>query len=345
MKLRQLQQILKDKGVDILLLHSLDEQFNANMFYLSGYDSLGILAVYPTEPPRLLVPKMEFGLTKDARVRAEIWPKRRFPDVIADLTKDAKSIGLDFRKATLAFAEDFKKDQLCDLSGDLILLRSTKTEDEIELMQQTQRIADDVFRKTVSHFKRFSSEQAVAAFMDSAMRDRGVKESFSTIVASGPNAAIPHHKPTNKLHKGLCVIDFGVRYRGYCSDTTRTISCGNPIKEQEQVYHVVKAAQESCTSRYKPGTVAADIDAKARSALGMYRSHFIHGLGHGIGIDVHETPGIRASEKTVLKNAMVISNEPGVYIPDKMGVRIEDCIVVGKTPRILSKLSRDLVVV
>jgi Xaa-Pro aminopeptidase len=156
--------------------------------------------------------------------------------------------------------------------------------------------------------------------------------SFETIVASGKRSALPHGRATAaKLPKrGLCTMDFGILLDGYCSDMTRTVHLGKPTSRERDVYHLVLDAQVAAVEAVKPGVTCGEVDEAARSVLRRARLHkfFNHSTGHGVGLEIHEGPRLASKQTQVLEPGMVITIEPGVYIPGEFGVRIEDMVLV-----------------
>ena len=182
------------------------------------------------------------------------------------------------------------------------------------------------------------------------MLDHGADgPAFETIVAAGANSAIPHHRPTDAvLAKGdLVKIDFGALVGGYHSDMTRTFVLGSPADWQREIFEVVAAAQVAGRRALHVGAALADVDAAARRVIddAGYAEHFGHGLGHGVGLQIHEAPGINSSAAGTLPAGAVVTVEPGVYLPGRGGVRIEDTLLVGQPgPESLSRFPRELIV-
>jgi Xaa-Pro aminopeptidase len=181
----------------------------------------------------------------------------------------------------------------------------------------------------------------LAGRLDFQIRKLGAVNSFETIVAFGPNASRPHHRPGNrKLKKNDCVlIDFGVRYKGYCCDLTRCFAVGKPSAFYKKVYDVVQEAQTAAIKMVKAGVEIRRVDAAAREVIAKQDLPvYGHGTGHGLGLEVHEEPVISADAKGKLQAGMIFTIEPGVYIPGKLGVRIEDDILVTESgSRILTR--------
>jgi Xaa-Pro aminopeptidase len=218
------------------------------------------------------------------------------------------------------------------------------------LISQAASIADDGFTKVLERIKPGVSERDIAAELEYVMQKAGSESvPFETIVASGPRSALPHGRASAKrIQKGEFVtLDFGATVQGYVSDITRTVVVGRPTPRQRALYNVVRRAQMTAVEAARAGLVCADLDKVARQIIDRagHGPRFEHGLGHGIGLVVHEAPAVNARSRTILKPGMVITIEPGVYYPGWGGVRIEDDIVVGRgKSRLLTHAERDLIV-
>lgn len=213
--------------------------------------------------------------------------------------------------------------------------RAIKTDEEISFIKTAQQIAEGALRRAMSHVKAGVTERELMASINYEMVIGGAeKYSFETIVSFGANAAQPHHHPGDKkLDKNeLILVDMGAKYNGYCSDMTRTFCLGNPGSELLSVYNIVKEAQEYAIKNIKAGMTCHDADALAREYITAngYGDNFGHSFGHGVGVDIHEDPRVGKNSETVLLPNMVITAEPGIYIPGLGGVRIEDMLVVGE---------------
>ena len=214
-------------------------------------------------------------------------------------------------------------------------LRAVKEPEEVALIQRAVQIADEALEEVAPTLEVGETERAVAWRLERALRERGAEAvSFEVIVASGPNAALPHHNPSDRpIGAGEpVVIDFGARYGGYCSDVSRTF-CLGPVPEQfRKVYDIVLAAQMTALATMQVGMTGAQADTLARQVIERagYKENFGHSLGHGIGLAVHEGPRLGPGSETVLQEGMVFTVEPGVYISGWGGVRIEDTIVLEK---------------
>lgn len=214
--------------------------------------------------------------------------------------------------------------------------RAVKTERELASMRAAQRIADRAFAELLNFIKAGVSEIQVATELEYLMRKFGGEGvSFETIAVSGKNSSMPHGVPTEKkLEAGdFLTLDFGTKLDGYCSDTTRTVAIGHVDDEQQKVYDTVLQAQQRALNVIKAGAKCSDIDFAARNLIeneAGYKNCFGHGLGHSLGLEIHEEPRFSPLCKDIAKEGNVLSVEPGIYLEGKFGVRIEDVVIIGK---------------
>lgn len=212
--------------------------------------------------------------------------------------------------------------------------RIVKDESEIAAIKSAASIATRALGQTLSYIKPGVGESELAGMLDFHIRKLGARNSFETIVAFGPNASRPHHQPgARKLKKkDTVLIDFGAKSRGYCSDITRCFTVGEPTAFFKKVFDVVEQAQAAAIRKIRPGATLAEIDAAARETIAKTDLPvYGHGTGHGLGLEIHESPFLKPGGKEKLQAGQVITIEPGIYIPGKLGVRIEDDILVTKT--------------
>ncbi|MBB6448916.1 Xaa-Pro aminopeptidase [Geomicrobium halophilum] len=249
---------------------------------------------------------------------------------------NVKSLG--FEKAYTSFQtyqlyqETFDA-ELVPVAGIVENLRLFKSESELKTIKKASEIADAAFSHILTYIKAGVREREVAHELEFFMREQGAESSsFDIIVASGERGARPHGVASDKkIEKGdLITMDFGAYYKGYCSDITRTVALGEPSEELRHIYDTVLSAQLKAVEQIKAGMTGIEADEIAREMINGkgYEGHFGHGLGHGLGMEVHEEPRLSPKGNLVLEPGMVVTVEPGVYIPGKGGVRIEDDIVI-----------------
>jgi Xaa-Pro aminopeptidase len=220
-------------------------------------------------------------------------------------------------------------------------VRCVKDSGEISAIKTAASIATRALSKTLPCIKPGITESELAGLLDLQIRKLGAKNSFETIVAFGPNASRPHHQPSKRKlkKKDSVLIDFGARYNGYCSDITRCFTVGGATNFYKKVFEVVEQAQAAAIKKIRAGVKLTEVDAAARkviadSGLPVYG----HGSGHGIGLEIHENPFLKPDGKGRLKAGQILTIEPGVYIPGKLGVRIEDdCLVTETSCKILTR--------
>jgi Xaa-Pro aminopeptidase len=232
-------------------------------------------------------------------------------------------------------------------------LRAVKDDAEIQLLLEACSIADQALADLLAAggIRSGRTEREVGRDLDARMLDLGAEAvSFESIVAAGPDSAVPHHRPTGRvLERGDFVkLDFGAQYGGYHSDMTRTLVLGAPADWQREVYELVRQAQQAGREALTPGADVRAVDAAARDTIAAagYGEAFGHGLGHGVGLEIHEAPTVSPLGAGTLADRMAVTVEPGVYLPGRGGVRIEDTLVVrdGAEPELLTTTTKDLIV-
>lgn len=217
--------------------------------------------------------------------------------------------------------------------GEVKKLRQVKTEEEIGYLRQAEAIGDQVFSKILDIIRPGMSEREIQAELEYLMMKCGASgTSFDTIVASGLHSSMPHAIPTDKKveYGDFITMDFGCKYKGYCSDMTRTIVLGKAGDRQKEIYQIVLKANLAAESFLRAGMVCREVDQIARDIIkdAGYGDCFGHGLGHSVGLEIHESPACNTRDKTVLEPNMIMTIEPGIYIPGFGGVRIEDMVVI-----------------
>lgn len=250
----------------------------------------------------------------------------------------AGSVGLESERVTLAQKGTLSgllpsRVRLLPVAGLVERLRAVKDAEEVERLRAAVKLASSLYGPLVKKIRPGTSESAMAAKLEYQARLAGAEGmSFATIVASGPRSALPHGVASSQLivNNGFIVIDFGVILGGYCSDMTRTLYVGSPGSWATGVYHAVREAQQAAVDSVRPGAETGKVDQAARKVLakeGLAR-YFTHSTGHGVGLEIHETPKLSRGQRETLQPGMVVTIEPGVYVPGKGGVRIEDMVLV-----------------
>lgn len=343
--------IVLNKNLDCILLVDV-----SNVFYVSdfrGYE--GIFALIPKEhDPLLFVPKLEYERAKEeSKIHVEQYIS--FNDALIESLRNlkCKKVGLCYKRTPHTIANIIKTKlpsiELADVSEDVANVRTVKDTDELERIIEAIRIAEKGLEAALNTITNGVRELNVAAKAEYSMRISGSEKTpFPTIVASGPNASLPHAVTSSKIiRKGeVVIVDLGATFKGYVSDLTRTISVGKVDSRVKDIFQAVLEAQKAAIRAIKAGIKASNVDKEARKTLEEYgyKKYFIHNTGHGIGINVHELPVVGEENKNILKQGMVITIEPGVYIKGYAGIRIEDDVLVTKTGcRVLSSFKKDLV--
>lgn len=319
-----------------------------NIYYFSGFSGSAGYAVI-TQNEKILV--TDFRYTEQAASQAKdfcVYDSAGF-----DKKKYFSSFSrVAFENHTISYAlyssfEPIVK-EFVPLDSFLTDIRAVKEESEISFIESAAQIADRAFEHIINYIRPGMTERGVAFELEMYMRREGADGlSFDTIVASGARGSLPHAEPSdNVLQKGdLVVIDYGCRVGGYCSDMTRTIAIGDISAEHMRAYDIVKNVQLSCLDMVHPGACCTDIhNYSSHSINGVYPGCYGHGLGHGVGLEIHESPNLNSANNGLLVPGNIITVEPGVYIPGFCGVRIEDLVLVTEFGyRILSKSTKELV--
>ncbi len=229
-------------------------------------------------------------------------------------------------------------------------LRSVKNDEELACLQQAAEIAEKAYADTLNFIRPGQTEQEIAAYLNYKMACYGAqKPSFDTICISGRNTSLPHGVPCEKVVREgeFLTMDFGCVYNGYCSDMTRTVAIGYLSDEMEWVFDIVLRAQDTAERALKPGMTAGEADEVARKIIvdAEYGEYFVHSTGHGVGLEIHEFPNLAPNKETVLQKNQVVTVEPGIYLPEKFGVRIENTVVLTENGAYsLQKSDKELII-
>ncbi|MDR0652605.1 MAG: aminopeptidase P family protein [Synergistaceae bacterium] len=279
------------------------------------------------------------------------------------LVEGAAEIGVEVTGSSIAINDGVRAVDLIEMAhvlhakyvnGANLLspLRRVKDETELEYMRRASSIADTVMEDVSKFIRAGQSEHEVQEFLVKAFAERGGDAlSFSPIVASGPGGSMPHYQRNDRILQDgdFVVVDMGCKYKGYCSDMTRTFCIGEPNDEMRRVYEIVLEAQKTGEAAVRPGSTGQDVDRAARKIIADagYGEYFLNRLGHGVGIAIHEEPYIIEGNDAPLEPGNVFSVEPGIYIPGKFGVRIENLVAVRAdgSAEALNKFTRELITI
>jgi Xaa-Pro dipeptidase len=354
---------LRARGLDALLVTDL-----LNVRYLTGFTgSNGALLVHAGDEPgaeaRTLLCTDGRYLAQSAQQVPDLERVIERPSDLALAARagknaaDYRRTGYESHRVTVegldALAVAAQGVELTRAPGMVEQLRLVKDDDEIEALRMACTAADHALASLLAHggLRPGRTEREVARELEGRMLDHGaVGPSFESIVAAGANSAVPHHRPTAAvLHDGDFVkLDFGALVDGYHSDMTRTVVLGEPTAWQRELYELVAAAQAAGRAALRVGADVREVDAAARSVIEQagYGEQFLHGLGHGVGLEIHEAPTLSKAGDGRLCAGMAVTVEPGVYLPGRGGVRIEDTLVVREgAPELLTQTTKTLVVV
>lgn len=269
------------------------------------------------------------------------------------IDNEIKSIGIEEDRISFLEYQKLKETlgeiRLVNLEGTVENIRTIKDKDEIELISKAAKIADDAFLHILNFIKPGIKEKDIAFELEFFMKKNGAsKLSFDSIIASGVRSSLPHGVATEKIIEegDFLTLDFGCVYEGYCSDMTRTIVVGKADEKQKEIYNIVLEANKAALEAIKPNMLCSQIDKVARDIITNkgYGDKFGHGLGHGVGREIHEQPRLSVFSKSILQTGMVITDEPGIYIPGYGGVRIEDLVLVTEDGyKVLSNSIKELI--
>jgi Xaa-Pro aminopeptidase len=346
----RLVEVVEERELDCLLVTNM-----VNVRYLTGFTgSNGACVLGPDE--RLFL--TDFRYTEQAQAQVRGYERvEAGRDMLGDLAKRLRGrSGFDDAHLTVEvhrkLAEKAEEGvELVPAGGLVERLREVKDDQELAAMSAAAAIADQAYEELVERGLAGRSELEVARMLVRSMEDRGAEAaSFPPIVASGAHGALPHAEPRDvEIPRGtLVVVDLGAQVDGYCSDCTRTLATGPLDDEAREAYELVLSAQQAALAAVHPGISCKGLDAVARAVIEAagQGERFGHGLGHGVGLEVHEAPRLGTTAEGELRLGQVVTIEPGVYLPGQVGVRIEDLVVVGEDgPRVLTGFTKELVTV
>lgn len=326
---------MEEKGLDGILLTS-----PPNVAWISGFTG--------TSSQILLTPKRSYFITDfryDEQAKQEVAevfkvmksaPQERLGSIEQLLDKhDVKTLGIEAEHVTLEMMHRYQQTWFVryeKVDGFFKSLRAVKTPEEIKAMEEGAALTQGAFEHLLGVIRPGVRETEILAELVYYFNQRGAVPSFPPIIAGGPNSALPHATVSDRpLEAGdFLTMDFGCKFHGMCTDFTRTIALGGVEPKLEMIYNTVRCAQEAALLAVRAGVAASEVDEAARSIIreAGYGEYFEHSTGHGVGAVIHEAPTLSVTSKDILEPGMVVTIEPGVYLPKKAGVRVEDMVVV-----------------
>lgn len=358
-RVAQVSQWLKEQDISCSFITSTPNVFYLTNFYTEPHERLLGLFIFQQDEPILVCPNMEVSQARNAGWNHEIIgfsdtdnPWDFIKDALSKRNIDVSKIAVEKEHLNVERYEKlitlYPNAQFVSAEEKLHTLRLIKDEKEMSILREAALLADYGVEIGVKAISEGKSELEVLATIENELKKKGIRQmSFDTMVLTGEKTAAPHGKPgLDTIQKGnLVLFDLGVVLDGYCSDITRTVAFGEINEKQREIYETVLKAQKAAVSACKPGVKASDIDITARSIItnAGYGEYFTHRLGHGLGIGVHEYPSITSTNHLLLQKGMVFTVEPGVYVPNVGGVRIEDDIIITEDGvEVLTKYPKEL---
>lgn len=334
LKLQKLRNEMAKQNIEALLVTS-----SYNLRYITNFTGSAGLALVTKEQAFFIT---DFRYTEQASEQiTEFKVVQAKTNLLEEAAEKAKELGIE----SLAFEQDYVTyssylqyqekmgSALKPVSGLIEKIRMIKTPEEVGILKAAAKIADDAFEHICGFIKAGQTELEISNELEFFMRKQGAtSSSFDTIVASGLRSALPHGVATDKIVEqgDMITLDYGALYNGYISDITRTVAVGEPSEKMKEIYQIVLDAQVLGVEKIGPGMTGIEADAIARDYIKSkgYGEAFGHSTGHGIGLEVHEGPGLSFKSQTVLEPGMAVTVEPGIYLPGIGGVRIEDDILI-----------------
>ena len=328
-----------------------------NLFYMTGFWGEAIGLLEKGGKTTIISPELEVGRAKSESSDCQVITSERGQGLISELVKKIKNKKVCTDCQNYQVMESLKKSvpKIKHSTSPFYDARIIKDSQEIAVLKKASKIIDEMFELCTRKIKKGQCESELQAILMSyaiehELFDTGYKSTLNPlIIAGGPNGALPHAQVTNRkfANGDLIVVDLTLRYKGYVTDSTRTFGLGSLSSEAKSVYEIVKESQKLGLKAVKPGASCKSVDDACRNYIKnqKYGKYFIHSTGHGIGLEVHELPNISQKSTARLAKNMAITVEPGIYIPKKFGVRIEDSLIVQDKPILLHKFTKDLVTI
>lgn len=348
MRIMKLIELMEQAGHDAYITTR-----EANIFYLTGTTSGGILVTFSDSKPTLLVPRLNLSLAEDQvkEVDVKSYTREEMIEELTKLCREGSPQDIGFDDLSLQSYQLLSKKLKCDLRLDPAIIwgmRKVKDDHEQEMMKIASKITDTAMETVREILSDGLREYEIAAKAAYTMRMEGGEDhAFPLTVASGPRSAYPHAGVSHRrIRSGdLVTVDMGVKYHQYCTDLTRTFIVGSISEKQRDLYETVLEAQRSAFPKIGVDAKVSEVDRIARDIIQRsgFGRYFTHSLGHGVGLEVHEPPYLSKTSKDVLEKGNIITNEPGIYIPGFGGVRVEDTVLVSDSGSIsLTNFDRDL---
>ncbi|HHU59634.1 TPA: aminopeptidase P family protein [bacterium] len=342
----KLKNFLKESKLDAILVSK-----NENLFYYAGFNEEGTYLLVTLDKSYLLVNSLVYSDAKNKCKNMEVILVSNYFETVNELLTSNGSNNIAFEKSLPYLGYERLKDatKVTLVPTYIDSIRMIKSSEEIKIIKKACRMADKCYKHILGYVKVGMSEKEIEKEMHRYLKELGAsKEAFDFIVASGKRGALPHGRASNKkIKKGeLVTLDFGCFYHSYCSDMTRTFALDKTNEKLVNIYNLVKEANELAISLVRPGIRVNYLHNEVSLFFKKHNmdQYFIHNLGHGLGLEVHEEPRISPSSETLLQEGMIITIEPGLYIEGLGGVRIEDVVLVTKDGReVLTKSSKELI--
>jgi Xaa-Pro aminopeptidase len=340
MKLTEVKKYLAKEKLDTIVLFNKSPSFD----YFLGEDlehgimfltrKAAFLFISPLHEPR--IPGFKVVKWEKFKLELEAFIKKN----------RIKNIGTDYRSLFVMQKRFLNKYfKVKDASKFLTDIRQSKSQEEISRIKKACKITDNIFKSILANFSKFKTEDDIKKFIKIKALEADADISFEPIVASGKNAVVAHHNKASKLNKGFMVLDFGVKYKGYMSDMTRTLYLGKPTEKEIMLYNKVLDIQKKCIDKARLNLNAGKLYNYSIKLFGKDAKYFVHGLGHGIGVEIHEKPNLSLKSKDALVKNTVFTIEPGYYNQKTgIGIRIEDdVLLLGRKKEILNKSTKKLI--
>ncbi|NLM97294.1 MAG: aminopeptidase P family protein [Halanaerobiaceae bacterium] len=349
-KIERVHGLMEELGIDALLIEK-----SENRYYLSGFTGTAGRILFTEKKDYFLT---DFRYTEQAAEETEgfeiLQINSAFEERLNELLQENRVKRMGFEAAFISYEQYLKyrdnlEAELVETRNLIERMRMVKDQAEIEKIRKAVEITDQAFEHILGFIRPGISEREIALELEFFLKKKGAeRNAFDFIIASGKRSSLPHGVATEKKieYGDLLTMDFGIFYQGYCSDLTRTVVVGEATARQREIYNIVLKAQLEVIEKVRAGMGCREADAIARDIIAEagFRENFGHGLGHGIGLEIHEGPRVSFTSEDILEKGMVVTNEPGIYLPEWGGVRIEDDLLITDTAcEVLNKAEKTLI--